>query len=114
MNKVDVSLAEIFSEWVCKLKIEDIPEEVVNKLQLIVMDSFGLMVSAKKEPYIKSLINTLHDNGECTLVGHNKKVSAFNASIINGTAIHGEDFDDTFEGTPVHVGAVMVLSLIHI
>ena len=112
MNKIDVSLAEIFSEWVCKLKIEDIPEEVVNKLQLIVMDSFGLMVSAKKEPYIKSLINTLHDDGECTLVGHNKKVSAFNASIINGTAIHGEDFDDTFEGTPVHVGAVMVPAIL--
>ena len=112
MNNTDVSLAEIFSEWVCKLNIEDIPEEVVNKLQLIVMDSFGLMVSAKKEPYIKSLINTLHDNGECTLVGHNKKVSAFNASIINGTAIHGEDFDDTFEGTPVHVGAVMVPAIL--
>ena len=70
MNNIDVSLTEIFSEWVYKLDIEDIPEEVVNKLQLIVMDSFGLMVSAKKEPYIKSLINTLHDNGECTLVGH--------------------------------------------
>ena len=30
------------------------------------------------------------------------------AAFINGTAAHGEDFDDTFEGGPVHAGAVMV------
>jgi 2-methylcitrate dehydratase PrpD len=28
--------------------------------------------------------------------------------LVNGTAIHGEDFDDTFEGGPVHAGAVIV------
>ena len=61
MNKIEISLAEKFSEWVHKLKINDIPEEVVNKLQLIIIDSFGLMVSAKNEPYIKSLINALKE-----------------------------------------------------
>ena len=28
--------------------------------------------------------------------------------LVNGTAIHGEDFDDTFEGGPIHAGAVIV------
>ena len=112
MNKIEISLAETFSEWVYNLNINDIPEEVVNKLQLVVMDSFGLMISAKNEQYIKSLINALQEDGDCTLVGHNKKVYPFNASIINGTAIHGEDFDDTFEGTPVHVGSVMVPAML--
>ena len=112
MNKIENSIAETFSEWVHKLNVNDVPEDVVDKLQLIVLDSFGLMVSAKNEQYIKSLINALQENGDCTLVGHNKKVNPFNASIINGTAIHGEDFDDTFEGTPVHVGSVMVPAML--
>src|SRR5207253_6861458 len=30
------------------------------------------------------------------------------AAFVNGTAAHGEDFDDTFEGGPVHAGAVIV------
>ena len=30
------------------------------------------------------------------------------AALLNGTAAHGEDFDDTFEGGPVHSGAVVV------
>ena len=36
------------------------------------------------------------------------RCSAAGAAFINGTAAHGEDFDDTFEGGPVHAGAVIV------
>ena len=35
-------------------------------------------------------------------------MSAAGAAFVNGTAAHGEDFDDTFEGGPVHAGAVLV------
>jgi 2-methylcitrate dehydratase PrpD len=31
---------------------------------------------------------------------------------VNGTAAHGEDYDDTFEGGPVHAGAVIVPALL--
>ena len=110
MNKP--SLAEIFSKWASSVQINDIPETVKKKLNIIVMDSFGLMYSAKEEPYIKSLIKALNEKGSCNLIGHDAKVNPFNASIINGTAIHGEDFDDTFEGTPVHVGSVMVPAML--
>ena len=34
-------------------------------------------------------------------------MSAAGAAFVNGTAAHGEDFDDTFEGGPVHAGAVL-------
>ena len=101
MNKINKSsVAEFFSDWACSIQVKDIPQSVKKKLNIIVMDSIGLMISAKNEPYIKSLVEALDEKGDCSLIGHNKKVSPFNASIINGTAVHGEDFDDTFEGTP--------------
>ena len=106
------TIAEAYSSWAYDLKIEDIPKTVIEKLNIIVMDSIGLMISAKNEDYIKSLLDALNENGNCNLIGHNRKVNAFNAAIINGTAVHGEDFDDTFEGTPVHVGAVMVPAML--
>ena len=37
---------------------------------------------------------------------------AFGAALVNGTAAHGEDFDDTFEGGPVHSGAVIVPAVV--
>ena len=48
------------------------------------------------------------DDGPCTAIGHSRTLSAAAAALVNGTAIHGEDFDDTFEGGPVHAGAVIV------
>ena len=42
------------------------------------------------------------------MIGHARTLSAAGAALVNGTAIHGEDFDDTFEGGPVHAGAVIV------
>src|SRR5262249_41476309 len=37
-----------------------------------------------------------------------RSMSSAGAACVNGTAAHGEDFDDTFEGGPVHAGAVVV------
>ena len=48
------------------------------------------------------------DEGPCTAIGHARGFSAASAAFVNGTAAHGEDFDDTFEGGPVHAGAVIV------
>jgi 2-methylcitrate dehydratase PrpD len=48
------------------------------------------------------------DDGPCTVIGHGRTLTASGAAFVNGTAAHGEDFDDTFEGGPVHAGAVIV------
>src|SRR5207245_1902659 len=48
------------------------------------------------------------DCGPCTVIGHKRTLKAAGAAFVNGIAAHGEDFDDTFEGGPVHAGAVIV------
>ena len=47
-------------------------------------------------------------SGGCTAIGHSRTLDAAGAAFVNGTAAHGEDFDDSFEGGPVHAGAVVV------
>ena len=107
-----LGIAENFSEWSFKLKIEDVPTAVLNKIKLIFMDSFGLIYASRNEEYIKTLKTSFTDCGNFTIPGHKEKLNSFDAILLNGTAIHGEDFDDTFEGTPVHVGSVMVSSIL--
>ena len=46
--------------------------------------------------------------GPCTAFGHAGGLGASDACIVNGLAAHGEDYDDTFEGGPIHSGAVVV------
>ena len=47
-------------------------------------------------------------SGTATAIGHAGGFDPFGAALVNGTAAHGEDYDDTFEGGPVHSGAVVV------
>ena len=79
-----------------------------QKCEELLIDVVGLCVTARNEDYIKSALAACDDEGPCTAIGHARGFSAASAAFVNGTAAHGEDFDDTFEGGPVHAGAVIV------
>jgi 2-methylcitrate dehydratase PrpD len=72
------------------------------------VDVAGLCVAARNSEYISALKKSLDSGGACTALGHAEGYSPEDAALLNGTAAHGEDFDDTFEGGPVHSGAVIV------
>ena len=100
--------AEEFSGWATKLKTQDIPSDIQEVLSFLVKDISGVIVAARNEDYIQSLIKTYSNTGNIVALGHKNVFDVFSSSIICGTAAHGEDFDDTFEGNPIHVGATMV------
>jgi len=67
-----------------------------------------LCVAARATDYVRAAIAGWEGAGHCTAIGHARALDAAGAAFVNGTAAHGEDFDDTFEGGPVHAGAVIV------
>src|SRR5712691_9816871 len=81
---------------------------VRSKCEELLIDVMGLCLTARNEDYIKAALAAWDDEGACTAIGHARTMSAAGAAFVNGTAAHGEDFDDTFEGGPVHAGAVIV------
>ncbi len=79
-----------------------------TKCQDLLIDIAGLCITARHEDYVKSALGGVDDDGPCTAIGHARTLSAAGAALVNGTAAHGEDFDDTFEGGPIHAGVVVV------
>ena len=67
-----------------------------------------MCVAARATDYVRAAIAGWEGAGHCTAIGHARALDAAGAAFVNGTAAHGEDFDDTFEGGPVHAGAVIV------
>ena len=57
---------------------------------------------------MRAALDGWESSGACTAIGHARALDSAGAAFVNGTAAHGEDFDDTFEGGPVHAGAVVV------
>ena len=74
----------------------------------LLIDVAGLCIAARNTPYVRSALGGWEASGGCTAIGHARTLDAAGAAFVNGTAAHGEDFDDTFEGGPVHAGAVIV------
>src|SRR5713101_3867810 len=82
-----------------------IPREMAEKL---LIDVAGLCVAARNTDYVAAALAGWEASGGCTAIGHSRTLDAAGAAFVNGTAAHGEDFDDSFEGGPVHAGAVVV------
>jgi 2-methylcitrate dehydratase PrpD len=102
------SVAETLAQKIAGLKPGVLPPSTVGKCEDLLIDVVGLCVTARNEDYVQSALAACDDDGPCTVVGHRRMLTAAGAAFVNGTAAHGEDFDDTFEGGPVHAGAVIV------
>jgi 2-methylcitrate dehydratase PrpD len=102
------AIAEHLAQKICALDAAHLPDAVRRKCEDLLVDVVGLAVTARNEDYVRSALAACEDDGPCTAIGHARTLTAAAAALVNGTAVHGEDFDDTFEGGPVHAGAVIV------
>src|SRR3989440_2815137 len=102
------AVAEILANKIATLDAAALPAAVRRKCEDLLIDVVGLCVTARNENYVRAALAGWDDEGACTAIGHARPMSAAGAAFINGTAAHGEDFDDTFEGGPIHAGAVIV------
>ena len=104
----DVAVAEHLARRIVMVDAGAIPTAARDKCEETLIDVAGLCLAARNEDYVRSALAGWDEDGPCTAIGHRRGLSAAGAAFVNGTAAHGEDFDDTFEGGPVHAGAVIV------
>ncbi|HEY9446651.1 MAG TPA: MmgE/PrpD family protein [Burkholderiales bacterium] len=107
MQSTARSIAESMADQAAALTIEALPPAVRERATELLIDVVGLCVAARRTDYVKAVIASVDAGGPCTVLGEERSYSAEAAALINGTAAHGEDFDDTFEGGPVHSSAVI-------
>ena len=105
-------VAEALAEKVSAARGRALPEAVRATCERLLVDIGGLCVAARSEPYVRAAVASWDATGNATAIGHARAFDAAGAAFVNGTAAHGEDFDDTFEGGPVHAGAAIVPALL--
>ena len=102
------SVSEALAGQVASLTPEGIPAPVHERAEQLLIDIVGLCVAARGTDYVRALLTASDAGGPCTAIGHAATYDPGTAALINGTAAHGEDFDDTFEGGPVHSSVVVI------
>ena len=102
------SVTEILAGKIAALRQEAIAASVRQRAEDLLIDVVGLCIAARNTDYMRALLASVDPGGGCTAIGHAGTFAPGTAALINGTAVHGEDFDDTFEGGPVHSSAVVI------
>jgi 2-methylcitrate dehydratase PrpD len=105
---VSRTVGETLAERIAALDPARLPAAVRSVAENLVLDVVGLCVAARRSDYVRAVAGSGLAPGRATPIGHLRTFDAAGSALVNGTAAHGEDFDDTFEGGPVHAGAVVV------
>ena len=105
-------IAEALAQAVAAARSHGLPEAVRETCERLLIDIAGLAVAARGADYVRAAIGSWEAGGAATAIGHARPLDSAGAAFVNGTAAHGEDFDDTFEGGPVHAGVVIVPALL--
>jgi 2-methylcitrate dehydratase PrpD len=107
MSLPERSVSERLAAAFCEMPAT-LPATVTGMCDAVLMDVAGLCVAARHSDYVQAALRATGESGACTLIGHAGAFNVATAALCNGTAAHGEDYDDTFEGGPVHAGAVII------
>jgi len=97
------------------MRYEDLPPEVVYWCKVAVLDTLGVMLAGSVEEAPRIVQETLgirSGDGPCLLIGSNRRVRPLDAALVNGTAAHALDFDNTARSLGGHVSAVVIPALI--
>jgi 2-methylcitrate dehydratase PrpD len=109
---MSATVAERLADRIGGLNPTKFPRAVQEKCEDLLIDVVGLCVAARNTDYAQAALAACSDDGPCTAIGFDRRLTATGAALINGTTAHGEDFDDTFEGGPIHAGSVILPSVL--
>jgi 2-methylcitrate dehydratase PrpD len=104
------TVSETLSAWLAGLDADALSDDAARGVTHTLIDTVGLAYAARRTDYVAALAKGWErGEGGATAFGLGAAgMDAASAAMLNGTAAHGEDFDNTYEGCPVHSGAVVV------
>ena len=99
------------ASFVSGLTYEAIPQEVRERVKLLVLDSLGCGVYGSIKQHSRILLNTLRRidaSKDCCIWGSTHRLSAAHAVLVNGSMVQGFELDDTHFFATTHVGCATV------
>lgn len=103
------------AQFVSGLEYDAIPQEVRDRIKLLMLDSLGCALYGADLEWSRILqetLSTVDATRTCRIWGTGKRLSAPHAALVNGTQVQGFELDDVHRAGVLHVGAVVLPALI--
>lgn len=104
-------LTAVLAGFAATTRWDAVPERARHATRRTIANALGLAVGAARHPVVELATTALRDlgmTGTHRLLGRSERLSAPFACLVNGIAIHVEDFDDTHLRTVVHPASPVV------
>lgn len=92
------SIASAIARLALELYKQTPPEAALDKAKLALLDMLGVTLAGSRHPGIKSLHQAVSASaapGPVSVYGHDLRLNALDAALINGTSAHMLDYDDS-------------------
>jgi len=86
-------------------------EPALNLAERAVVDTVGVMLAAKEDPTVTSLVSAIDgggSSGSASVLVRGVRTDPRNAALVGGTSAHALDFDDVDDAIIGHPSAVLV------
>src|SRR5512135_3206294 len=105
------------AQFISQIRYEDIPDEVIARIKLLILDSLGCALYGSDLEWsriLRATLGKLDDTKACRVWGTRELLSAPHAALVNGTLIQSFELDDVHRQGVLHVGAVTLPPLLAI
>ena len=100
-------ISDLLAEFVLGATLERVPPEVQRWAKLLLLDAIGNAYASSRFEFAQSALAALRGlgAGESCVIASDTRLSLRDAVLMNGTLIHGLDYDDTYLPGATHLGA---------
>ena len=103
-----LTLSGELADFALGLSLDQVPADLVRKAKGHMLDALGIALASSGFDFAGPVLDgarKLGLGGESHAIGTGAKLPAAGAALVNGTLIHGLDFDDTHIGAIYHATA---------
>lgn len=109
------NLTRALADRASRLSYDALPEPVREVARQCVLDYYGVALAGADDPLAAILLDELSEAGgaaQASVIGHETKIPALSAALVNGAIGHALDYDDVNLAMPGHPSVAILPGLI--
>lgn len=116
-DMAETALSLVIAERLCAIGFDDLPPQTVEITKRSLLDALGVSLAASGlgegcDAFVQLAVSAGGGVSESTILGYGLRVSAPYAAMANGAMAHALDYEDAFDGAPLHPNAPLVAALL--
>ena len=110
---LDLTLA--LAQRAAELDYDDLPTPIRELARQCVLDYLGCAIAGAGDPLVRMLLDEMMEGGgaaQASVIGHDQRLPALAAALVNGAAGHALDYDDVNLAMPGHPSVAILPGLL--